>query len=1754
MRFGNLADMSGRFARRGLTVAARAAAFLLAARLFAAPALEAQGTPAGTMIRSWAVVTYENANAKLGVATSDTVSLLVGQVAGVDVEPPRASTGAAGTTVVFAHSIANVGNGADSFTVAVASSRGWPVTLYRDANANGTLDGADSPLAGPVALGYGGTARLLVRVAIPNIAGVPGMTDSVAVTATSRFDGAVSDAVLDRLDAAAPFTISLNKQVDRPTAVVGDLLTYTLSYTAAGLGTASGVELADTIPAGTAYVPGTLRWNGVPLTDAVGDDAGFIAPAGNGAVVFAAGTMTSGETGSVTFQVQVGAGPARMVDNQASTTFAWDGGSVITPSNTVHTSVLVAALSLEKQLTSAPLARIGEPVGYTLRYGNALGGSPVQSLVVSDTLPAGLDYVSASSAPAVSVDGRVLTWAVGDLAAGASGAIDVALVVASSVRDTVRVRNLGFALAQGTAPLSAAAAELTLVGPPSAVLGLELSADVLEVGVGEAIPYAATLKNTGIVTLTDLQIVTRLPAGARFAPASVGGADSVHAAGDQLVLFTAAPLAPGASRTLRYVAALTSASGRVAESRATASGQASTGQAFSPEAIAWVRVRRDWPMETRAAIGKVWVDTNGDGIQGAGEAGLSGIDLWSEDGLVASTDEQGKFSFTNMRPGRHAFRLDPQSLPEGYALVGDAIQIVEASGWTTPHVDFRVVPLPPSAPRGPKAGTGVGQGAALEPAAAAPADTERVTVPAARTAAQREAERRAAFMRGPGIAIFAPADGAVLSGDRVYVGVKGEASAKVVLYDGATPIDTVQTRVDGVFDFIAVPLARGPHLVRVSTKNSWGQERWDSIAVHVTGLPARFEVTPTPMQLVADGRSQAALEVRVLDAWGVPVAQPAYVTVSAKGAEPAGEDADRSSVGVQLLSGTNGRLAIQLLPGREVGPGTLDLKSGDATAKVPLQLLPEVRGLTVTGSGMVGVGASPDAYGAVTARGRLDQQTSLTLGVDSRRLNAGRDVFGRSADPLEESQYPIFGDASHMQTRTASRNWLSARVERGYNWAAFGDLSTKDFAGGLGLAEYRRSVTGLAGHLTTGAVTWGAFGSLTSQTLRTLQIRGAGVSGPYQLAADILAGSEYLRIETRALDNPERAIASQALTRFVDYQIDYATGALLFKQPIPAADQNGNHLFIVATFEAASGGEQRLVAGARAAVDVRQLRTTAGLDSLRLGFTAVSANEATTSYQLLGTDVRALRVGKLDVGAEAAYSAQGDSAGVAIGAKASYTAFDGALTLGAGFMQVSRGFTNPSNVAVRPGVTDVNLKGGFKVGGTELRAEHTRQEFGLQGVDRTHTRFSMAQAIAPNVEVDAGVANDRIDGAGASSEATTAEIKTKWGASDRLGFWTEARRHLSLSGAELWPDVWGFGGAYKVTDAVALEASQRYVSRPDSSGDYSVSSLGVRANVAAGTEAWGNYQLTGGASGVGNAAIVGLRNRMQLTPALAVNALFERRVGVGRAALGDPVRALPFMQAEDDYWSLAAGAELLPTHAPYRLSARGEYKDGTLQSSRLVTLAGDVAFDASLALLSRQEFMQNERPAMPLARRLSSVWGLAFRPAKSDRLNMLAKLQWSDEHNPIGGGVLVARGAERKLIGAAEMIWTPVPELELGTRYAMRRTVADRVYNDGTPLALTAWADYVGTRANLDLTPWVSLRADGRVLVERTSGTTRWDGAPALAVRPVKGLEVAAGYRFGDLTDPDFSVRGGHGAFVTLSAALTEKLFPTAAEFWRRRF
>ena len=1956
MRRGAMMVRMGRFARRGLRVAARAAAVFCAVMVLAASGLEAQGTPAGTVIRAWALVSFDILGVSYSFST-DTASVTVGQVAGVDVQPPRSSTGSPGAALVFANTLSNMGNAPDSFTVTGVSKHAWPVALYLDVNGDGILNAGDVPLSGPVPLGYAGATHILAQLSIPNNAGALGVTDTVTLVATSHFNGATNASVPDRADIpAAPVALGITKQVDRASAAANDVLTYTLAYTATGGGITNSAQLTDTIPAGAQYVPGTLKWNGNPLTDATGDDAGSFVAAGNGVITVDLGALAGGASGSVTFQARF-AGTLPIVTNGSHAIYAWSGTTDTVYSNTVQTTLLVPLLALTKQLSSPPQAQVGQQVHYTLHYGNAAGAAPVASATLVDTLPAGLTYVSAS--PAATPSGSLLSWTLGALAPGDSGTVDLTLAVANTIRDTVWVRNVA-TLAGGSAVTQfAAAQQLALIGPSTAALDLSLTANVLEVAMGELIPYTLVVRNSGIVPVSTIKITSTLPPGGAYARGTAIGADSVTASGSQLMLWSAAALAPGAARTLHFAIALTSAHGNLAETRAIAQGTAGALAPVSPEATAWVQIRRAWPMETRAAIGKVWVDaTNHGGVQRSDDVGLAGVDVWTEDGQVATTDSSGKYSFSNLRPGRHVFRIDARSLPAGYHVTDDEVQTVEASGWTTPHIDFRLtgaalssatpvatppsparpaetpvpavaavaplvapqpddhaltavtvlavspdlraastaspvapaprprdqgdtsgiinvrfhatrltdssamgvrhstrydvelrkdprasmdvmlrftpaadsalvyvddslftrytwlgdtgIPFPADAPHShyrvvawvaahPDSATAilwapwtpvhrlpievaVQHGSTIDAPwlAAALPNLERVAgdttwtepglleprtlasprmprVPGARGPADHTTLLQgAAVSLGPVVHIFAPEDGVVLPTDHLWVGVKGEAGASVELFDGIKRLDSGSVRVDGVHDFIAIPLSRGPHLLRVEMKNSWGAVSRDSIAVHVTGSPARFAISESRVTLPADGRTIATARVRVLDAWGVPVVQPSYVTVSASGAEPVGADADPSSVGLQQLSDSAGWLSVNLRAGHEVRRGRLELKSGSAHASLPLEILPEVRPITIAGSGMVGVGASPDAYGAITARGRLDDRTSVTVGLDSRSINDGQDAFGRSADPLAEAQYPLLGDASQLQLHTASQSWLSARVERGFDWASYGDLATTDFASGLSLSDYHRSLTGFAAHVTTGPVAWSGFGTLTSQALGQMQIRGAGVSGPYQLSTSIIPGTDYLRIETRDFANPERAIATQALTRFVDYEIDYVSGTVLFKQPIPAADAQGNPVFIVATYEAASTGEERLVAGGHAALDLGSMMHSR-FDSLRVGMTVVNADQAANAYRLVGGDLRAFRLGGLDFGAEVAYAAQGDSTGFGTLAKASYSVGRG-FTIGAGFMHVDREFTNPSNVALQPGLTEVSVKSGLKIGASELRGEYSSQDFALQDLTREHSRIGLVQPIVHGLELDAGVTNDQATGALVGgvgfSDVTAGNVKAQWTPAKPLQLYTEVQRNVSLSGEELTPDFWGFGGSYRLNSSVSLEAGEHFVTNANGGGDYGVTNLGVKANAGAGFQAYSSYQVTGGASGATNAAIVGLRNQLHITPSLALNLMFERRSGVSTAPFTDPVRALPFLQPEDDYWSGGLGLELLPADRPYRLSMRGEYKDGTLQSTRLVSVAGDVSLNRSLALLSRQQFTQNALSTAPLSRQLSSLWGLAFRPVKSDRVNMLAKLQWTDALNPMGTAVLTPQGDERKLIGAAEMIWTPTGALEFSARYAVRRTEGAAVYPDSTSQMLTAWADYAGGEMDVALNHWMRFRTDGRMLIQRSTGATTWDAAPALAFRPVNGLEVASGYRFGDLTDPDFSVRGGHGFFVTVTATITEKLFPTAAEFWRSRF
>jgi len=72
------------------------------------------------------------------------------------------------------------------------------------------------------------------------------------------------------------------------------------------------------------------------------------------------------------------------------------------------------------------------------------------------------------------------------------------------------------------------------------------------------------------------------------------------------------------------------------------------------------------PLSPRSVLtGRVFADRARDGHFAPGDAGLSGVRIFLEDGESVTTDHDGRFSFPAARPGMHVLHLDPSTLPAG---------------------------------------------------------------------------------------------------------------------------------------------------------------------------------------------------------------------------------------------------------------------------------------------------------------------------------------------------------------------------------------------------------------------------------------------------------------------------------------------------------------------------------------------------------------------------------------------------------------------------------------------------------------------------------------------------------------------------------------------------------------------------------------------------------------------------------------------------------------------------------------------------------------------------------------------------------------------------------------------------------------------------------------------------------------------------------------------------------------------------------
>jgi hypothetical protein len=588
-------------------------------------------------------------------------------------------------------------------------------------------------------------------------------------------------------------------------------------------------------------------------------------------------------------------------------------------------------------------------------------------------------------------------------------------------------------------------------------------------------------------------------------------------------------------------------------------------------------------------------------------------------------------------------------------------------------------------------------------------------------------------------------------------------------------------------------------------------------------------------------------------------------------------------------------------------------------------------------------------------------------------------------------------------------------------------------------------------------------------------------------------------------------------------------------------------------------------------LDAAKLMRGRGIDSLGIAFfgvrdaagneTVPGAGVGAVSHDLYGGDIRLRRNG-LELGGELVRALTADSSALAGRASARWTLPGDRLLLEGEWLTVGDGFSSTANPRLSSGLEELRLGAEVRVAeGSRIRVRHERQSFRQYDVERATTTLQAEQTVAGRkVTAEGGLASDV---AGTAGTTTSATGKAVLAVTPEMDVWVEGSRVLDFDTAStaVRPDQLAFGASYRVLPGTRVEASHRWVRMQGDSATYALTSMGVRTEQVLGGQLWGSLEHADAAS-AGNSAVLGWNQRLSLSGGWQFTSLFERRIGLDRAPLVDPVRALPFLQPERDRWSAGLGVEWLPTDGRPRLGARGEMHDGRERSGWRVDVTGDAPLGRSLALLTRHDWSRDEwsdTRGDQNSRRERSILGLAYRPVFSDAFNALAKVEWRRTMNPLaGGGVLASARDESRMIGAADAVWAPRAATELSMRYAMRWTEArDTALG---PEALRSFAHYAGMRLDQGMGGALSserfplsARLDGRMLLEGVSGQARWSLAPSLVMGLGPTLELEGGYRFGDLRDPDFANNGGKGFFATLGIRFTESVFSDAAAFWRER-
>lgn len=567
--------------------------------------------------------------------------------------------------------------------------------------------------------------------------------------------------------------------------------------------------------------------------------------------------------------------------------------------------------------------------------------------------------------------------------------------------------------------------------------------------IAETVEYTVSVKNVGLVDLTNARLQDTLPVGFRYVAGSarLDGqplADPEGGAGPRLRWTVAATLPIAAERTLRYRVRIgTGALNGDGVNRAQATAEAPE-TVLSNLATAAVKVEAGVFSDRAFVLGTVFADCNGNDLKDADEPGVPGVRLWLEDGTSVTTDGAGRYSLYGLTPRTHVLKIDAITLPEGATPTatsqrhaGDGFsRFVDPRGGELQRADFALGGCSPAIRDAIAARIETAARAADETTAALRTALSATTAPTAQdlralpasgrvgeptnaaAAAAKDASIVAAstaaastVAAGTAAAAEDTADAAVLPR---FIGLRdGQALARstavrVIGRLGATMAlrvngeavgnDRVGERAEDSGAqtesraYLGLPLKAGLNTLTLTEHDAFGQLRATrELQVAVAGELARI-VIDAPAQV--DAGAQAVIKLRFEDARGLAVAARLPVTLTAPG-RWAADDLDARTPGVQTFV--------------EHGVSAQGWQAPDAPGEARVRVAVD--------------GVSAEARVAVVAALRPMMAVGLLdAAINLRRLKAGQIQSAGAGDGFE-SELRAFGGAAG----DAAKNGADAR-------------------------------------------------------------------------------------------------------------------------------------------------------------------------------------------------------------------------------------------------------------------------------------------------------------------------------------------------------------------------------------------------------------------------------------------------------------------------------------------------------------------------------------------------------------------------------------------------------------------------------------------------------------------------------------------------------------------------------------------------------